>query len=256
MPNRYFAYGVLFIVAAIGLLGAYLGVSGELTLLSGKGAIAKLESKLIIQASLLMLIVMIAVFTLLFYFAWTYRATNTKATYMPNWEHARMDELIWWAIPLEIVLVLGALTYTSTHALDPRQPIIAATPSIEVQVIALPDSWLFIYPDAGVQSYELHIPVQTPIAFSITADAPMNSFWIPALGGQIYAMTGMVTQLHLIADEVGVFQGRSANYSGEHFSKMTFPVHVTSAHEYEQWLQSAERSAPGLFDQTVGQYTH
>lgn len=245
---------MLLIVAAIGALGVYLTHNGTLVLLAGKGAIAKQESILMLQASLLMLIVMVAVFTLLFYFAWKYRATNTKATYMPNWEHARMDELIWWAIPFEIVLVLGALTYSSTHALDPKQPLVSAAATEEVQVIALEDRWLFIYPEYGVMSDDLYIPAQTPISFSITADAPMNSFWIPELGGQIYAMTGMVTKLHLTADEVGVYRGRSANYSGEHFTNMTFEVHALPSREFEAWITHASSAPARLFEDTAEKY--
>lgn len=53
----------------------------------------------------------------------------------------------------------------------------------------------------------LQIPKDVPIHFEITADAPMNSFWIPELGGQIYAMPKMRTELYLIANKVGNFRG-------------------------------------------------
>ena len=129
-----------------------------------------------------------------------------------------MEELIWWAIPFEIVLVLGALTWTSTHALDPRKAI-GDEPPMVIQVVALEWKWLFIYPEENIATVNyVRMPVNKPVRFEITADAPMNSFWIPQLGGQIYAMTGMVTQLHLEATEEGKFNGLSANYSGDGFA--------------------------------------
>lgn len=219
-----------------------------LALFDGKGIIAEQESALMLQASLLMLIVAVAVFTLLFYFARHYRASNTKAVYMPNWEHSKMDELVWWAIPFEIVLVLAALTYSSTHALDPRKPIISATPPLTIQVVALPWKWLFIYPELEVATVNLMpIPAHTPINLEVTADAPMNSFWVPHLGGQIYAMSGMVNTLHLMADETGEFPGLSANYSGEGFSGMRFTVRSITQDEFAAWV-STTKHAPLTLD--------
>lgn len=255
-----------------------------LALLDPKGFIAAEESALIIQATLMMLVVIVPVFVLLFYFAWHYRASNPHARYMPNWEHSKMDELVWWAIPFEIILVLSALTWTSTHELDPRKPLDSSVAPITVQVVALPWKWLFIYPELGIATVnDLHIPTNTPINFKITADAPMNSFWIPQLGGQIYAMTGMVTPLHLIANEEGTFKGMSANYSGEGFADMTFSVHANNKEVFDLWvLQTRQHSdslhlptykelakpsaalepryygsvSPTLFEDIVMQFTH
>lgn len=218
-----------------------------LALFDSKGFIAAEEGVLIIQATLMMLVVVVPVLVLLFYFAWHYRASNKNARYMPNWEHSKMDELVWWAIPFEIILVLSALTWSSTHALDPRKPLESNVAPITVQVVALPWKWLFIYPELGVASVNtLHIPTDTPINFKITADAPMNSFWIPELGGQIYAMTGMVTELHLIANESGTFKGLSANYSGEGFADMTFNVHANPKEAFDLWVAQTRQSSAAL----------
>jgi cytochrome o ubiquinol oxidase subunit 2 len=176
-----------------------------IALLDPKGTVALAERGLMLHAVEFMLIVAVPVLTLLFFFAWRYRAGsghgNAQPAYTPNWEQARMDELIWWAIPFEIVLVLGALTWTSTHELDPRRPLDSNQPPLIVQVVALDWKWLFIYPEEQIATVNyLAIPVGRPVRFEITADAPMNSFWIPRLGGQIYAMSGMLTSLNLVAN--------------------------------------------------------
>lgn len=213
--------------------------------LNPKGAIASAELELMVQAMLFMLIVAVPVFMLLFFFAWHYRASNTKAKYTPEWEHAKVDELIWWAIPFEIILILGALTWTSTRELDPPRPIGESAPLV-VQVVALEWKWLFIYPEQGVASVNhLAMPVGQPVRFEITADAPMNAFWIPQLGGMIYAMTGMTTWLNLVADEAGEYAGLSSNYSGEHFADMKFVAEAMPPEEFERWAM--ERRLSSLF---------
>ncbi len=213
------------------------------------GLIATEERGLIIHAVLLMLIIVVPVFILAFSIAWHYRATNTNAVYTPEWENSPMEELIWWAVPLEIVLVLGALTFSSTHQLDPYKPIVSTTPPLTVEVVALEWKWLFIYPSLGIASVnQLALPVGTPVNFEITADAPMNSFWIPQLGGQIYAMTGMTTQLHLIATDQGIYQGYSANYSGSGFADMNFKATAMTASEFNAWVAQAKQSNQSLTD--------
>jgi cytochrome o ubiquinol oxidase subunit 2 len=216
------------------------------------GLIASSELSLIYTALLLLIIVVIPVFLLAFFFAWRYRASNIRALYLPEWEHGAMSELVWWAVPIEIVLVLGALTYTSTHELDPHRAIASIEAPLTIQVVALPWQWLFIYPEEGIATLNtLTIPVSRPVHFMITADAPMNSFWIPALGGQIYAMTGMSTTLNLIADHTGTFRGLSANYSGEGFNNMHFVVSALPAPDFNTWATET-RTSPG--DLTMAEY--
>lgn len=204
------------------------------SVLNPAGQVGLAERGLMVQVVLFMLIVAVPVYLLLFFFARRYRAGNKKAAYVPDWEHSKMEELIWWAVPFEIVLILGALTWTSTHQLDPRKPLGSAP--LVVQVLAVPWEWRFTYPDTGrTLVNELYIPARRPIRFEVTAQGPMNSFWIPRLGGQIYAMDGMTTTLNLIADEEGDFTGRSANYSGVGFADMKFTVHALSQTAFEAW---------------------
>lgn len=222
-----------------------MGFLSAFPLLDPSGTIALAERGLMINATFFMLIVAVPVFFLLFFFAWHYRAGNKKAKYMPNWEHAKIDELIWWAIPFEIVLILGALTWSSTHNLDPMKPFDSAQGKpLVVQVVALNYKWLFIYPEQNVASVNyLAMPINRPVKFRVTAEAPMNSFWIPALGGQIYAMTGMTTTLHLMATEAGSYRGASANYSGTGFADMKFIAEVMPQENFDSWVMRTKVSS-------------
>jgi cytochrome o ubiquinol oxidase subunit 2 len=242
-------YVVFGIVSAIcfGLLLAFLAHGGSFPVLVPSGSIGVAERDLMLRAMFLMLIVVIPVYIVAIFIAWHYRVGNVKAAYTPNWEHSKMEELIWWSIPLEIVLVLGALTWGSTHQLDPSRPIVSTQQPLIVQVVALPWKWLFIYPEEGVASVnELALPVNRPVTFQITADAPMNSFWIPALGGQEYAMTGMTTSLNLMATKAGDYAGRSANYSGEGFAQMQFKARALSPGDFDAWVLHAKQSPDSL----------
>jgi len=249
-PSHAIALGS-FGVTAFALLLIFLVHGHGLPLLIPSGAIGIAERDLMVRTVYLMLIVVIPVVILAIFIAWHYREGNEKAAYTPKWEQSRMEELIWWSIPLEIVLVLAALTWSGTYELDPAKPLSSPTPPIVIQVVALPWKWLFIYPEQGVASVnELDIPAGRPVEFQITADAPMNSFWIPALGGQMYAMSGMVTNLHLEADAPGTYEGQSANYSGEGFAQMNFPVHVMDGDGFDEWAKTAASSSDSLTPDT------
>jgi len=211
------------------------------------GIIARQESTLIIEALLLMLVVGIPVIALAGYFAWRYRAGNKDARYEPEWEHSAMDELVWWAVPFEIVLILGALAWLSAHTLDPYRPLASSAPPLTVEVVSLNWKWLFIYPAQGVATVNyLAIPAAVPVSFRLTSDAPMNALWIPALGGQEMTMPGMVTQLHLMADGPGEYTGLSSNFSGEGFAGMQFPVYSMTQEEFAQWVAQTKAATSSL----------
>jgi cytochrome o ubiquinol oxidase subunit 2 len=74
----------------------------------------------------------------------------------------------------------------------------------------------------------------------------MNSFFIPQLGSQIYAMPGMTTQLNLQADEAGAYQGLSAQFSGAGFSDMRFALVATSSEAFQQWLEQTRAQGAAL----------
>jgi cytochrome o ubiquinol oxidase subunit 2 len=226
-------------------------------LLNPSGDVAVQQGHLIIISTVLMLLIIVPVIILTLVFAWRYRASNTEAPYHPDWDHSMVLELVIWSAPLLIIIALGALTWISTHTLDPYRPlqqidaehrIPAGTQPLTVEVVALDWKWLFIYPDQGIAVVnELAAPVDVPIRFHITAESVMNAFYIPALAGQIYAMPGMQTQLNAVINHPGNFEGISANYSGAGFSGMHFRFHGMSVSDFDRWVQQA-RAAGGTLD--------
>jgi cytochrome o ubiquinol oxidase subunit 2 len=267
--------------------GAALTAGGcdltNMPVLDPKGPIALAERNLLLTAVVLMLIVIIPVFVMAILFAWRYRASNTQADYRPDWSYsARIDAVI-WLVPALIVIALGVLLWGSTHRLDPYRKIDANVPSLEIHVVAQDWKWLFIYPEQGIAAVnELVFPAGKPLSLKITSDTVMNSFYVPALGGQIYAMAGMRTELNLKADAPGKFAGRNTQYSGAGFSDQHFQVFAASAEDFDAWVATARQARdkldaetyralatprrshpvtyysavePGLFDAIIAKYT-
>ena len=238
-------------LALLSLLPLMAMLNGcKLVVLSPSGDIASQESHLLIVATALMLIIIVPVILLTIFFVWRYRASNEKATYAPEWNHSTGLELVIWGAPLLIIIALGLITWITTHTLDPyrsldrisaQQPLPADVKPLTVEVVALDWKWLFIYPDLGIATVnELAAPVNVPIRFKITASNVMNSFYIPALAGQIYAMPSMQTKLHAVINEPGQYEGFSANYSGAGFSHMRFKFLGMSQQDFDHWVQAGK----------------
>ena len=247
MKTRHKILLAILILLGLGLLAMLVFYSKGSAVLSPKGMIASKQRELLLITTLLMLIVVIPVFIITSIFCWKYRADHPKAKYTPNWGDNVLAECIWWGLPFIIIIVLSVITWRSCHELDPFKPIETDRKPITIQVVALQWKWLFIYPEQKIATVNfIQFPEQVPIDFEITAEAPMNSFWIPQLGGQVYAMSGMKTQLHLIANEVGTFRGSSANLSGKGFAGMHFMAKASTEEEFDEWVQSVKESSSQL----------
>ena len=212
-----------------------------------------------------MLLIIVPVMALTVLFAWRYRAGNDQARYEPEWHHSTQLELVIWSAPLVIIIALGSVTWVGTHLLDPFRPLSRVSAEeklapgvkpLEVEVVALDWKWLFIYPEQKVASVnELALPTGRPIHFRITSANVMNSFFVPAMAGQIYAMPGMTSQLNAVLNKSGTFNGFSANYSGAGFSQMHFATLGLAPADFDSWVKGASASAAPLDRTTYLQLT-
>jgi len=224
------------------------GCTEKMVVLNPKGPIAEQQRDLMVTSTLLTLVVIVPVLIMTALIAWRYRdREGRKAAYTPRWEHSTKLEIIWWGVPIIVILALAVITVKATFALEPSKPLESDQKPITVQVTSLNWKWLFQYPEQGIATVnEFKIPAGVPVRFEITADSPMNSFWIPQLGGQIYAMSGMAMVLYLQADEQGTYWGSGANFTGTHFADMYFDVEATTQEAFDQWVASVKQDAPAL----------
>ncbi len=199
------------------------------------------------DALLIMMVIAIPTILLAFWMAWRYRASNTKADYLPEWAFSGRIEAIVWAIPTLVILLIGGVIWIGCDLLDPFHPLPSKTKPLEVQAVSLDWKWLFIYPQQGVASVNrLVAPAGVPVHLSITSASVMNAFFVPQLGSMIYAMNGMTSQLHLEADHPGTYYGMSTQFSGDGFSDMNFQWKSVPADQFAAWTAAARRSGPVL----------
>lgn len=208
----------------------------DFPLLHPSGDVARRERDLLVFTTILSLFVIIPVFYMLFSFTSKYNESK-KSKYQPELDNNVAVEVVWWAIPIILITILGVVTFKTSHSLDPFKPLASDQKPLRVDVVALPWKWLFIYPEEKIATVNyVKMPVGRPVNFHITSDAPMNSFWIPALGSQIYAMAGMESQVNLIADKAGDYPGMSANLSGEGFADMKFTASAVDVGSFNEWV--------------------
>ncbi|WP_070966138.1 ubiquinol oxidase subunit II [Vibrio sonorensis] len=230
--------------------------STNMVLFDPKGPIGEAQESLIITSVVLMAIIIVPVLFMCVYFPYKYRHTNKAAEYKPNWEHSSKIEVVVWTVPCLIILALGWVTYLTSYSLDPREELQSEKDPMTIQVVAMNWKWLFIYPEHQIATVnEVAFPVDQPVRFVVTSDTTMNSFFIPQLGSQVYAMAGMENRVNLMATEEGTYRGISANYSGFGFANMRFQAHATDEAEFDQWVAKVKASDKALNDDSYNWLT-
>ena len=232
----------------------------DLVLLNPPGDVARQQSDIMIITTVIIALIIVPVMVAIAIVAWRYRASNKQAKYDAEWDHSPQLELVVWAVPLLIIIAVGAVSWIGTHKTDPYRPLDKIAPGkpvaadvkpLEVNVVSLQWKWLFFYPQYGIATVnELAAPVDRPIRFKLTSDTMMDSFFVPALAGQIYTMPGMQTILHGVINKPGEYPGFSANYSGIGFTDMRFTFHGLSQQDFDGWVAKV-RAAGGDLDRAA-----
>ncbi len=235
---------IFLLLADLALLIRRLLLGKNIALFNSKGLIASEQHRLMIYSVVVLLAIAVPSVFLLYFTAWKYRESNTKATYDPNLHHGKWFNFSVWAIPCTFVLMLVVVMWPATHKLAPQKQIASDVKPLTIQVVSMRWKWLFIYPEQGIATVNfVQIPLNTPVQFELTADeAPMSSFWVPNLGGQLYTMTGHVNRLNLMADKPGDYPGRSAEINGAGFSGMKFIARASSTEVFDSWVHAVKQS--------------
>ncbi len=256
----------------------------NIALINTKGMVAQEQLNLMVFTVVVLLTIAMPTLFLLYFTAWKYRESNPKAAHVPNARQSKFLVPGMWLVPTAFMLVLAVFMWSATHRLVPQKSVAANTKPLKIQVVSMRWKWMFIYPEQNIATVNfVQVPVNTPVEFELTADeAPMSSFWIPNLGGQLYSMTGHINRLNLIAETPGDYPGSSAEINGAGFSGMKFTARASSAEEFELWVQTVKQSPdpldaakyesilipsennpaayfsaiePGLYDKVVMKYT-
>ena len=216
------------------------------------GPIAEDQKTHLFWVTVLTMVAIVPVFILLPLILFKYRrGRKQQETYQPKWDSSSILEILMWGVPVVLVTFMSARLWHSTHVLDPYAEITSKKPTVNVQVVGLDWKWLFIYPDHGIATVgEFNMPVEQPVSMTLTTDTVMQSFAIPALAGQIYAMPGMTTKLNLIADQLGSMEGENTQFNGDGFAEQKFMTHVVSADDFEAWVEKVKQNSVPLDQQS------
>jgi cytochrome o ubiquinol oxidase subunit 2 len=240
------------------ILGAagFVASCRQAGVLDPQGPVASAELLLLINATEIMLVVVVPVILATLGFAWWYRSSNARASRSPDWAYQGSIEFVVWSIPALVVILLGGVCWISSHQLDPRAPIPSDVKPLQVDVVSLDWKWLFIYPDQRIAAVnQLVVPAGTPVSFHLTSATVMNSFFVPQLGSQIYTMAGMTTHLNLLADNPGDYPGLSTNFSGDGFSNMRFTVTAVPPGDFAGWVAKVQGAGSALDDPGYAELT-
>ncbi len=218
-------------------------------MLDPKGVVGRGDATILLDSVAIMLAIVVPTIVATLAFAWWFRASNTRAIHLPDFEYSGQVEMITWSIPLLTIMLLGGVTWIGSHELDPAQPLAAEAAPVDVQVVSLDWKWLFVYPAQRVASVNrLVIPAGVPVHFSLTSASVMNAFFVPDLGSMIYTMNRMATDLNLIADKPGEFLGESAMFSGDGFPDMHFNVDAVPPDQFNAWVEQTRSSGGKTLD--------
>ncbi|MFB4211252.1 cytochrome aa3 quinol oxidase subunit II [Shouchella sp. JSM 1781072] len=251
MPSSFFKWISLAMVAV------FLSGCGSLTVLDPQGPVAEQQSDLIWLSIWFMIFIVLVVFVLLTIMLVKYRDRGNNDNYDPTIEGSHKLEFIWTIIPIVIVTILSIPTVMTIYSLEEAPEIEEVDAQQEPLVIHATSAnwkWIFSYPEQGIETVNyINIPEDRPILFKLTSADAMASFWVPQLGGQKYAMSGMETELYLAATEVGQYEGRNANFTGEGFAEQRFTVTAQTDEAFDEWVEETQENAPSLSEE---EYMH
>ena len=230
---------------AVGSAGLLLLPAGCLPrdgLLAPAGGVASRQSQHMVEILLWMVPVILPIFVALPLILWRHRLRG-PGRYMPDWEFSWPLEAAIWGVPAVVVTILGWNLWTETRQMDPYAPL--GTDPVEIGAVAYDWKWLFLYPDGPATADLLVLPEEAAARLRMTSATVLQSFAVPRIGGQIYAMPGMATEFNLATGAPGRFEGRNMQYNGTGFPRQNFEMRVLSRAAYDAWLAEA-RDAPAL----------
>jgi cytochrome c oxidase subunit 2 len=142
-------------------------------------------------------------------------------------------EILWTLIPAAIVVFVGVYSVQVLQEIERPED-----NTMVVEVIGRQFNWEFHYPEADVTSSDLHLPVNTPVLFQITAEDVIHAFWVPEFRAKRDATPGQVSELRVTPSQIGTFPIRCAELCGPGHAGMISQVIVEDGPTFSFWLES------------------
>lgn len=189
----------------------------------------------------LMMIVFAVVLFLFIYFLRKFRETPENKNEIPgDGSESKWLEITWTVLPILLLVVLAVPTVQATYDLTSNVSSTGEASSEEaivVEVVGKAFNWNFQYENGHESVNELVLPVDQPVEFRLTSKDVIHSFWIPKLSGKIDVLPGKETKLSFTPRELGVYQGKCAEFCGAEHTQMRFATKVVSESEFQEWVE-------------------
>lgn len=236
----------LFSLLVVGLLPLLAGC--EMVVFQPQGPAARSIMELITWSIWWMLLVVVVVFALFAYIVWKYRDRPERQGEEPPEEHGNVVlEIVWTVIPILIVVALTIPTVRTLFDLEKPPKGYEDQDPLVIHVTSADWKWIFSYPEQNIETVNyVNIPVNRLVLFKMTSASTMQSFWVPALAGQKYTMNKMETELYVVAERPGSYEGRNTNFNGRGYAHMQFEVLAQTPKEFDKWVQEVKQTAPKL----------
>lgn len=181
-------------------------------------------------------------------------------------------EILWTAIPAIVVLFVGIYSYDiyermggmtplNDHSLhiahagasDSRtwagiSPAMAegddGMAAVPVDVTAMQFAFIFHYPEAGITSGELHVPLGQPVALTLRANDVIHAFWVPQFRLKQDVIPGQPTLLSFTPTRTGRFPIVCAELCGPYHGGMRSTVIVEEQETFADWMAKNSPATP------------
>ncbi len=156
-------------------------------------------------------------------------------------------ELIWTIIPLMVVIALayiGAYSLGDTLRVDPQ--------AMVVNVNAFQWAWTFEYPEYGIKTTELYLPVDEQVLLQMESPDVIHSFWVPEFRVKQDIVPGRVTELRITPSKTGNYSVRCSELCGTSHAYMLAPVVVVSQQEFEAWVADQQAQMANITGPDAG----
>ena len=184
-------------------------------------------------------------------------------------------EIVWTAIPTVIVFILSIYSFEIYNRMGGLDPMVAGDPGpniasglhhhhhslvaldpdrdialglgvspetpdiapLEIKVNGIQYAWIFTYPETGVISGEIHVPVDRPVSLKMTGGDVIHAFWLPEFRIKQDVIPGRETNLVFTPNKLGQYPVVCAELCGAYHGGMKTQLYVQTQEEYEQWIQ-------------------
>lgn len=147
-------------------------------------------------------------------------------------------EIAWTVVPLVAVIYLaylGAQSLAEIRRIDQT--------AMVVKVIAGQWYYQFQYPDYGVSTAELHLPVDRQVDLQMTSKDVIHSFYVPEFRLKQDILPGRTTELRITPTSIGSYTVSCSQLCGANHAYMRATVKVDSQQDFDAWVASQKATA-------------